>query len=304
MPSVCNGVIYEIQNECLKVCINSLGAELWSIRDRDGTEYLWQGNEKYWSNRAIQLFPYIGRLTDGKYSYRGREYSMDIHGFLKDSIMQVRERSESRIVFELLHTQNMREQYPFSFAIQIEYVVEGNILSVKYVVRNTDEQAIFFGIGGHPGFQVPLEPEYKFEDYYLEFGGVDELTKIEMTEDCFVQGEISTIKLDRGGRLKLRHEMFEDDAIIVKRSFRNVKLGRGEGKTVEVVCPDMEYMGIWHTPKTDAPYVCLEPWSSLPSRKGIVEDISLKKDLIRLEPKEKYTNQWEIRIGGIYDEEK
>jgi galactose mutarotase-like enzyme len=54
---------FVIRNERLTVVISALGAELQSIKDSDGTEYLWNGNRSYWGNRAPNLFPYIGRLT-------------------------------------------------------------------------------------------------------------------------------------------------------------------------------------------------------------------------------------------------
>ncbi len=49
-------------------------------------------------------------------------------------------------------------------------------------------------------------------------------------------------------------------------------------------------------PKTDAPYVCIEPWSLLPSRKGIVEDIEKQSDLISLNSNCEYENQIAIEI--------
>lgn len=71
---------HTIQNGCLRVGVAEHGAELQSIRDREDTEYLWQGDPAYWSDRAPNLFPYVARLTGGKYRLDGREYRMDIHG--------------------------------------------------------------------------------------------------------------------------------------------------------------------------------------------------------------------------------
>ena len=47
-------------------------------------------------------------------------------------------------------------------------------------------------------------------------------------------------------------------------------------------------------PKTDAPYICLEPWTSLPSRQDVVEDLEKQPDLIRLEPKNVYKTTWSL----------
>ena len=43
---------YKISNNHLTVEISDRGAELQSIKGSDGTEYLWQGDPKYWSDRA------------------------------------------------------------------------------------------------------------------------------------------------------------------------------------------------------------------------------------------------------------
>ena len=73
-------MIHTIQNEYLTVKIHEKGATLWSIMDKDGTEYLWQGDEQYWKDRAPNLFPYIARMTKGRYTLKGKTYKMDIHG--------------------------------------------------------------------------------------------------------------------------------------------------------------------------------------------------------------------------------
>ena len=67
-------------------------------------------------------------------------------------------------------------------------------------------------------------------------------------------------------------------------------------RSVTVTYPQMPYLGIWHMPHTDAPYVCIEPWASLPSRQDVVEELSCKSDLIHLAPGAKYENQWSITI--------
>lgn len=54
-----------IKSDCLSVAVSDRGAELRS--DTNGTEYLWQGDPKYWSDRALTISPFVARLTDGEY---------------------------------------------------------------------------------------------------------------------------------------------------------------------------------------------------------------------------------------------
>ena len=84
-------MIYTLENDSLKVQVNSHGGELWSIQTKDGAEYLWQGDETYWKDRALNLFPYIARLTEGKYMLDGKTYEMPIHGFVNSSDLEVEE---------------------------------------------------------------------------------------------------------------------------------------------------------------------------------------------------------------------
>ena len=71
-----------LENERLKVLIRPTGGELQSIVGKDtGTEYLWQGDESIWTGRAPNLFPFVGRLFEKRYTLRGASYDMTIHGF-------------------------------------------------------------------------------------------------------------------------------------------------------------------------------------------------------------------------------
>ena len=158
-------MIYTIENEALKVQISDRGAELMSIQTKDGTEYLWQGDEAYWGDRALNLFPYIARLTEGKYTLDGRTYHMDIHGFVKGSVLEVQEQEADRIAFRLTQSEETLKQYPFDFVYQIRYELEGSRLSVVFSVENPNGRTMYFGIGGHPGFFVPMEEGLAFEDY-------------------------------------------------------------------------------------------------------------------------------------------
>ena len=76
--------IVTIKNAEFTVGIKTKGAEITSVKDNSGKEYIWQGDPQFWKDQAIVLFPVVGRLDDGKYSFGGKEYEMDIHGFAKD----------------------------------------------------------------------------------------------------------------------------------------------------------------------------------------------------------------------------
>lgn len=290
--------LYQIQNEYLTVQVSSRGGSLYSVKDTEGSEYLWQGDAAYWGDRAPNLFPYVARLTDGKYTFQGKEYSMKIHGFLKESELLAAEERPDFLELIMESSETTRVQYPFSFLFSICYELQGDTLQVTFRVKNQDEKTMYFGLGGHPGFCVPLEKGLDFTDYELVFTEKKPAVRVGFSDDCYVMEENNApFPLAEGRKLALRHELFDQDAIVLRDMGRQVTLCSPKGKkSVCVTYPQMPYLGIWHMPHTDAPYVCIEPWVSLPSRKGIVEDLETKEDLVRLESGKVYENVWSIRI--------
>ena len=290
-------MLHTIQNDLLSVTVNERGAELWSILDRDGAEYLWQGDEKYWGDRALTIFPFVARLYQGRYEMDGKIYEMPIHGFAPTSMFTLAERTQRSLTFELVSDAGTVERYPRAFAFRVVYELRDAELSVSFEVENRDEKPMYFGLGGHPGFNVPLEDGKQFEDYRLRFGAPCRPSRVGFGDDCLLNGRDVPFQLDEDVVLPLGHELFDDDAIILKDMAREVTLeAKDGGKSVTVSYPDMTYLGVWHWPKTDAPYVCIEPWSSLPARSGRIEKFENKPDLICLESQKTYRNRWTICI--------
>ncbi|MFI3208000.1 MAG: aldose 1-epimerase family protein [Eubacteriales bacterium] len=288
---------YTMANTDLKVLINSKGAEIQSITDKDGMEYLWQGDAAYWKGQAPNLFPFIGRLTEGQYSVANENYKMPNHGFMKLSEFQVKEQKEDKIVFSLNSNEVTKEQYPFDFEVCVVYQLEGKKIGISYVVENTGDTNMYFAIGGHPGFNIPLDEAVCFEDYYLEFSAVSNPKLIGLSDDCYVTGNDVPYALKDDNKILMQHNLFDRDAIVLKEMCKEVTLKSDKGnRQVTVTYPDMNYLGIWHMPKTDAPYVCIEPWTSLPSRKDVIEDLQTKEDMIELPAEEMYVNAWQIEI--------
>lgn len=294
---------YCLENEILKIRVASFGGELQSvIRKKNNKEYLWQGDPKYWREKAPNLFPYIARLTDGKYLLEEEEYSMQIHGIVKYRELNV-EATEQELVFFLESDRETQKQYPFQFRYEVRYRLEKERILITYQVKNRGSRTMYFGIGGHPGFQVPWAEETSFQDYELCFPEADRPIRILFSDDCFVEGEEAFEEL-QDGKLSLAHGMFDRDAIVLKNAGHRVSLRRKESSgavqgELDEICvsfPGMDYIGFWHKPKTEAPYVCIEPWTSLPSRKGRVEDLAKQENLITLEAGGSYENTWEIAL--------
>ena len=218
-------MLYTIENDKLCVQISDVGAEMMSIRlKEDNCEYLWQGDPKYWAGRAYNLFPICGRLTEGKYTYKGKTYEMILHGFSRNEVMTVVEQNQDSITFCLTDTEKSREQYPFTFEYRMSYILEDATIYQTFSVHNTGEEELIFCVGAHPGFNVPLTEGEDFEDYYLEFESAAEPKQAVMSDTCFDTGERVLYSLEDGKILRLRHDLFDQDAIFLEEMCDTVTL--------------------------------------------------------------------------------
>lgn len=272
-------MIYSIENKKMKVEIESHGAELMSVKTiSDGCEYLWQGDPKYWGDRACVIFPICGRLVDGYYTYEGKKYEMELHGFVRNREFSVLERKEDRITFEFTADDSSKEIYPFDFTLRVTYALDGNRLVNAFTVINNGESILPYSLGGHPGFNVPLDKNDSFEDCYLAFGEKCEPEMFLLSPTCFLSGETAPFKLKCGTRLPLTHDLFDNDAIFLKNTAKTVSIkSKKSKKTLTVEFEDFDYVGFWHAMKSDAPFVCIEPWTGLPATDGKHDDFATKQ---------------------------
>ena len=289
-------MIKRIENEYLIVEINETGAELYSLKSKKtGTEYLWQGDPKYWNGRSPILFPICGRLYQGKYTYNGKEYQMPIHGIVKSAEFSSNKLSEKEIEFTLLSGEETKKQYPFDFEFKVKYALKASGLEITYSINNKDGKEMPFSFGAHPAFNVPFDKGENFEDYYIEFNK-DRLEKLVLSDACFYTVETEKFPL-KDGKLPLRHDMFDNDALFFTATSGEVLLKSDKNANgIKIVFKDMTCLGLWKAAKVDAPYVCIEPWHGVPSDDGKVDDLSTKRQTIKLKPSEIFTNSYMIEV--------
>lgn len=226
-----------------------------------------------------------------------RGYHMDIHGFAMRSEFSLVEQTDTGLAMELVSTDETMRIYPRAFAFRVSYELKDESLSVTYQVDNRDRRIMYFGLGAHPGFNVPLGEGERFEDYRLRFDAPCRPRRIGFTPDCFLAGTDQPFPLVEDRFLPLRHSLFDQDAIVLKDAGRRVTLeAAGKDRSVSVEFPGMDYLDLWHCPNTDAPYLCIEPWCSLPSSHGRVAVWEEQPDLIRLAPDGRYRNTWKLRM--------
>ncbi len=111
----------QIKNDQLTVEISSLGAELQSIKDANGNEYLWDGDQKYWSRHSPLLFPIVGGLWKDTYRIGDKEYHLPRHGFGKLIEFKLVGKTGDRLTFALIDNEETFKNYPYHFNLAVSY---------------------------------------------------------------------------------------------------------------------------------------------------------------------------------------
>ncbi len=276
-------MIYSIENANCKIEVNSKGAELYSYYSKvTNTEYLWQGDGKYWSGRAYNLFPFIGRMVDGYFTYAGKKYESRAHGLARYFEFSLDSQTENSLTLLFTDNEETRKEYPFSFEFRVTFLLEGSKLTTRYEVKNTDSRELLCAFGGHPGINIPFT-KGAFEDYYLEFAKPLSVKRQLLAEgDRFMADEAIDYPLVDGNKLPLRHDLFEHDAVILENSGGIVSVkSKTDSRYVTMDYSDYKFIGFWHI-KGEAPYVCLEPWSALPAIDGVLVELESKPHMTKV----------------------
>ena len=286
-------MLYTIKNDKLSVVIDGFGAQITSVKGGN-CEYVWQGDPEFWSGHAPILFPICGRLFAGKYTYEGKEYEMNLHGFARKTNFEVISWADKEVVFSLSSNQETRVQYPFDFNLTVSYVLNGSKITSDVIISNTGDKLLPATFGAHPGFNVPLD-NGSFEDWYVEFGEDCTPNRLLLSDTCFNTGKKCAVELVDSRKLLLQHSLFDADAIFMDRVAPSVTLKSDKSeRSVTLSYPQMPYLGLWHTPRTQAPYVCIEPWCGLPSFDGQIDDIVTRSDMFHILPKKQKMIRYEM----------
>ena len=116
-------MLHTLENSILRITVDNHGAELKSITGiSDGTEYLFNGDPKWWKYTSPVLFPIVGKLVNGKYRVNNKEYSLPGHGFGRISDYNCIRKETDEVVFELEWNEETLKSYPYKFRVEIAYI--------------------------------------------------------------------------------------------------------------------------------------------------------------------------------------
>lgn len=275
-----------IKSEKLSAKVNSHGAELTSLTDENDKEYIWYGTPEIWNRHAPVLFPFICSTETKTFTADGKRYNMSNHGFARDSEFDILSVSESSVTYELHSSEKTLSLYPYEFDFCVTYSLIGNKLNVTFMTINNGEKAMYFFVGGHPGFNLFSD----IENYYIEY------EKNEYIEQDLKTGKV--IISDNKNIVDLSRELFKND-VFIKENPDSSYISLVNRKTGERIKLSFEgkAIAVWSPYKENASFVCMEPWSSVPIYFENTKELTEMKNAIRLESKKSHEFKFAIEIN-------
>ena len=276
-------MIHTLKNSALTITVSDYGAELKSLTGVDGTEYLHDGNPKWWKYTSPVLFPIVGKVNGGKYRAEGQTYELPQHGFARVTNFKCVREASNEIVFRLNWSDETLKVYPYKFSLEISYIIKNNTVAVVWLVKNLDNKPIYFSIGAHPALKCPIVDGENFDDCYLKFNVAENSARLPLASD----GSLSHDKIPtiNGDTLNLNYELFKGDALVFDdlKSDEISICSKKSSKKITLQAKGFPFMGIWTPNQGGAPFLCIEPWQGHADFTDFDGDITQKDGIIKLE---------------------
>ena len=292
---------YQIKNNDLTITVSNQGAEVQSVKsNKSGREFIWQADPQVWGRHAPVLFPIVGRLKNDQYQYQGKIYHLGQHGFARDSVFEIEEKTPTAITFVLRANEKTLENYPFNFELKVRYSLDSYSLKEEFIVKNLDDKTMIFGIGGHPGFNLPTNDKISKEDYYFKFSPNNARVKIPLKApllDWDSKTKVATNQL-----FKISNLMFKDDAWVFELKDRNQVTLASEKNNyqVTVTMENAPYVGLWSQYPKTADYACIEPWWGIADTLDASGKLEDKKGMNHLSAGDMWQNGFTMTFHDVH----
>lgn len=274
------------------------GGELVSFVN-NGKEYVWYGIAEHWSGQAPCLFPVVCRAKDDKVTVDGTDYPMKKHGLVRKIPFKPVEVTPDSVTFETESNEDTLKSYPFDFKLKITHTVFEDGFETKYTVINTGKKDMPFCIGGHPGFNCPVNEGEKFEDYSLVFDNAEG----SVARNCeqvggYMDESMPALDYIKNNEMKLNYDDFDLDAIVVENlPVKKLKLvNRNTGHGIHFEFDSFDAIGFWTPIKMSSPFICLEPWNGLPGGVNENSEYSSKKYSKVIAAGEEFTTAYKVTV--------
>ena len=281
---------YTIENQDIRLTVDSHGAEAVSVIHKPtGAEMLWCADKALWGRHAPILFPYTGKLTGGKMIAKGQEYTGGQHGFARDVEHTLARQTDDTLEFELRADAQTLPRWPYDFVLRSTFVLDGSTVHHTLCVENPSEVQLRFGIGYHPGFNLPFDDKHTTADYELRFD-TPQTPIVQDVEAGFLTGGTHPM-MENSQVIPMDDRMFDNDSICMgSLSAKTLCLvEKDTGRRISFDIEGYPYTLIWSSvgdPKLH--FLCVEPWRSLQDKADASGDWAEKPCAAALAPGEKW----------------
>lgn len=287
--------IVTISNGFLTAKVRYEGAELISLMaSNTGHEYIWQGDQMHWKGSSPVLFPIVGSLKNGAYTYKEKTYHLPQHGFAKDRRFDLLDDFGANKATFVMKTDSVTKRvYPFEFELRITYELVGSSLGVVFQVYNLGDECMFFSLGGHPGFNISMQHN-KDNVTFLRFSNTENASIIKRS------GKLLTTKtvpyMDNCDTIRINSNLFGSGALVFPDLISDeVELWSESTKLLSMRFHGFPYFTLWSKPNNPG-FICLEPWYGIPDLVTSSGELKEKKGIVALNPKQEFEAMYTIKI--------
>ena len=302
-----------LKNANYEVVLNTHGAEINSFRSvKDGTRYVFEGPESVWKFHAPVLFPQVGRIKDGFYTWQEKEYHLVNNGMSRDLEHKLVKQTETSAVFELTESAETADKFPWKFKLTTSYELKENGLVFTTTVTNTDSTPMTFSLGSHTAFCCPRNTDpvgTTNADYQYEFEKKEPLTTV-------LLNDAAQLAVDEDGTSPCTAPYGEKEAGIIPVSSAGFGNGhfftkftsnwvglrnKKDGSLIKVNCAGYPYLMVWQGGNgaegvSGNGFNCIEPWYGTADAENTDHAWENKSGLIELAPGESFTADQSITI--------
>ncbi len=283
-----------LENEKIVLDLTEKGGEMTSLTWKENdVQYLWQGDEKYWTGKNPSLFPQVGNTFTKNYEIDGKTYTMKNHGFIRNSTLTCIDSSATSATFQLLSNEDTLAVYPFAFDYRITYTISDSKVSIAYAITNTGDKTMPFGFGLHPGFNCPIEKGEAFSDYKVVFDQEENLEQLHFDVTGEKPHYFTNVTMKE---LPLSYKAIEDAATLIYKGMKSEFATLiGPKHAIRISIQPFPFFAIW-TSGENAPFVCLEPWYSHADFEKVNVPFDKRIGMINLDSGKTFNTEYSIEV--------